>query len=133
MILRLPQGYATRIGTGGVRLSGGQRQRIGLARALFGRPRLVVLDEPSAHLDVDGRRGLVGALDHLRRSGAAVVVITHDAALARIAHRVLVLRGGETAIRTPAANSEAPAGRQQVPAALRESEPHPPHTVRRTP
>ena len=100
MILRLPQGYRTRIGSGGVRLSGGQRQRIGLARALFGRPRLVILDEPSAHLDVEGRRGLVSALDHLRRDGAAIVVITHDAALARIAAHVLLLRGGETAIQT---------------------------------
>jgi ABC-type protease/lipase transport system fused ATPase/permease subunit len=96
MILRLPQGYGTRIGLGGVRLSGGQRQRIGLARALFDRPRLVVLDEPSAHLDVEGRRGLGAALAHLRDSAAAVVVVTHDAALARVADRVLVLRGGET-------------------------------------
>jgi PrtD family type I secretion system ABC transporter len=100
MILRLPHGYRTRVGSGGVRLSGGQRQRIGLARALFGRPRLVILDEPSAHLDVDGRRGLVAALEHLRSGGAAVVVVTHDSALARVAQRVLVLRGDESAIQT---------------------------------
>jgi ATP-binding cassette subfamily C exporter for protease/lipase len=101
MILRLPEGYRTRIGPTGVRLSGGQRQRIGLARALFGRPRLVVLDEPSAHLDVEGRRGLLAALGHLRQHGAAVVVVTHDAALARAADHVLVLRGGETATQVP--------------------------------
>ncbi|HYD68996.1 type I secretion system permease/ATPase [Azospirillum sp.] len=96
MILRLPQGYLTRIGTGGLRLSGGQRQRIGLARALFGGPRLIVLDEPSAHLDVEGRRALVTALERLRRDGAATVVVTHDPALAKAADRVLVL-GAEPA------------------------------------
>jgi PrtD family type I secretion system ABC transporter len=100
MILRLPEGYRTRVGSGGIRLSGGQRQRIGLARALFGKPRLVVLDEPSAHLDIEGRRGLVAALEYLRSGGAAVVVVTHDAALARVAQRVLVLRGDETALQT---------------------------------
>jgi ABC-type protease/lipase transport system fused ATPase/permease subunit len=98
MILRLPEGYRTRVGSGGVRLSGGQRQRIGLARALFGRPRLVILDEPSAHLDIEGRRGLVAALEHLRKGGAAVVVVTHDAALARVVQRVLMLRGDETVL-----------------------------------
>jgi ATP-binding cassette subfamily C protein len=53
-------------------------------RVSLGQPRLVVLDEPSAHLDVEGRRGLVAALGHLRQSAAAVVVVTHDAALARV-------------------------------------------------
>lgn len=77
MILRLPDGYATRIGERGVCLSGGQRQRIGLARAVFGNPFLVVLDEPNANLDADGENGLVSAIGTLRKRGSIVVVVSH--------------------------------------------------------
>lgn len=94
MILRLPNGYDTQIGDGAVRLSGGQRQRIALARALYGRPSLVVLDEPNANLDTEGDTALVRALTELKMQNTTVVFITHRPGLIAYADKLLLLREG---------------------------------------
>lgn len=95
VIVRLPQGYETQIGAGGAVLSGGQRQRIGLARALYGNPSLVVLDEPNANLDQDGERALMDAVAAMRDAGATVVLISHKAGILDLADRLVVLNEGK--------------------------------------
>ncbi|WP_282607074.1 type I secretion system permease/ATPase [Pelagibius sp. Alg239-R121] len=94
MILDLPDGYNTAIGENGSKLSGGQRQRIGLARALFGDPFLVVLDEPNANLDADGDCALGDAIREMKRRGLIVVVMAHRPSAIEAADKLLVLRGG---------------------------------------
>jgi ABC-type protease/lipase transport system fused ATPase/permease subunit len=94
MILRLPKGYLTEVGAGGERLSAGQRQWVALARAVFGAPKLVVLDEPSANLDAMAERALAGAVQSLKRAGATVVVVSHRPALLGQADHVLRLADG---------------------------------------
>lgn len=93
-IVRLPQGYDTPLGWGGAGLSVGQAQRITLARALFGAPSLVVLDEPNAALDADGELRLAAALENLRARGVTLVVIAHRAGILQTADKLLVMRGG---------------------------------------
>lgn len=94
MILRLPQGYETVLGEGGVALSGGQRQRLALARALFGDPVLVVLDEPNANLDDAGDAALIAALRDLKARQRTVFVVTHRGNLLTEADAILVLAEG---------------------------------------
>lgn len=103
LILRLPQGYDTRLGEGGAGLSGGQKQRIGLARAVYGLPALIVLDEPDANLDEAGEQSLLAALDRLREQGRTLVLVSHRPALLKGADQLLVLRAGQMQAFGPAA------------------------------
>jgi ATP-binding cassette subfamily C protein len=94
MILRLENGYGTRVGEGGVALSGGQRQRIALARAFYGDPALIVMDEPNANLDEDGEKALVAAIRRAREAQRTVVVMAHRQSVLAAVNRVLVLKDG---------------------------------------
>lgn len=94
MIGRMPFGYETMIGEGGFQLSGGQRQRIGLARALFGKPKLLILDEPNAALDAQGEMALVNAIRAAKAQGTTVVLIAHRPSLVSAVDKLLVLNEG---------------------------------------
>jgi len=97
MVQALPGGYNTQIGEGGFALSGGQRQRVGLARALYGKPAYVILDEPNASLDADGEAALLSALQQLRQEGCTSVLITHKTNILATVDKILVLSRGEVA------------------------------------
>ncbi len=94
MVLRFPHGYDTQIGEAGGILSGGQRQRLGLARAMYGNPEIVVLDEPNANLDDAGERSLLEAVADLRRSNKTVILITHRPSILGAADLLVVMRDG---------------------------------------
>ena len=123
MILRFPKGYDTPIGEAGNLLSGGQRQRIGLARAVYGNPQLVVLDEPNANLDDAGEAALLKTIAQLKAKGRTVFLITHRPGAISVADRLLVLRDGQVMANGP---------RDAVIAAMQTPRPMPttPATVR---
>ena len=110
VILGLPGGYDTPIGEGGVPISGGQRQRIALARAVFGEPSLLVLDEPNAHLDAEGEAALVAAVVGMREQGVTVVLIAQRPGVMAQVDKILVLQAGAVTAFGP---------REEVLAALR--------------
>jgi len=100
-ILRLPNGYDTEIGEQGGNLSGGQRQRIGLARAFYGDPRFVVLDEPNSNLDDAGEKALMQALEQLKQNGVTAIIVTHKPSLLSAADKIMMLKEGQISMFGP--------------------------------
>ncbi|NHZ32168.1 type I secretion system permease/ATPase [Massilia rubra] len=103
MILKMPNGYDTVLGDGGAGLSGGQKQRLGLARALYGDPALLVLDEPNSNLDDQGEHALMQAVQDMRQRGKTIVLITHRPAAINVSTKLLVLRDGAVQMFGPTA------------------------------
>ena len=101
LILRMPNGYDTPIGDMGMQLSGGQRQLVGLARVFYGKPRLVILDEPNSNLDERGEKALIAALGQLEKQGATTIMVTHKPSLLTSVDKVLVLKDGQVAMSGP--------------------------------
>jgi ABC-type protease/lipase transport system fused ATPase/permease subunit len=101
VVQRLPSGYDTQIGDSGARLSGGQRQRIGLARAIFGDPKLIILDEPNANLDTAGESALAAALGEAKSNGAVILIVGHRPSTLAQADKILFLRDGQVEVFGP--------------------------------
>ena len=116
MILRLPDGYDTVIGSDGVNLSGGQRQRVGLARALYGSPRLMLLDEPNSNLDEVGERALASAIQQLKKTGTTIFVITHRTTILSHLDSLLVMSEGGVSMYGPRDQVMEELNKQQVAA-----------------
>lgn len=119
LILRLPNGYETELGAGGAGLSPGQAQRVGLARALFGNPCLVVLDEPNSHLDQEGELVLIAAIEAVRARGGVAFVIAHRMGVLNIVDKILALRDGRVLEFGPRAAVMAKIGAVKVEPQLR--------------
>jgi len=131
VILRLPEGYSTRIGQGGASLSAGQRQRVGLARAVYGDPFLVVLDEPNANLDAEGENALGRAIQLLRRAGSIVIVISHRPNALAALDMALVLYEGKAIAFGPSAEVFARVSGSAPPPAAQTAVPNSNKTPRR--
>ena len=126
LILGQKNGYGTQIGPTGVRLSGGERQRVGLARAFYGEPKVIILDEPNANLDAEGEQALERAVLQAKQRGTTVMLITHRPSIAAKCDRILMLREGQIEMYGPAqdvlrklaqGNASAPQSRAPEPAA----------------
>jgi ATP-binding cassette subfamily C protein EexD len=133
MILHLPQGYDTHIGAGGGNLSGGQRQRIGLARALYGDPVVVVLDEPNSNLDEQGEAALGNAINRLKQKKATVIVITHRNSVLVNVDKLLILNDGLLNVYGPKDQVIAHLQKQQVVATQENSPSAPSSTPLKSP
>ncbi|AHC81386.1 peptidase [Pseudomonas monteilii SB3101] len=133
MILMLPDGYDTVIGSDGINLSGGQRQRIGLARAVYGSPRLIVLDEPNSNLDDVGERALGMALQKLKETGATVFIVSHRPNILARLDRILVMAGGSISMYGERDRVIAELAAQQAKAQQRVAQPAVPQPPAATP
>lgn len=122
MILRLPKGYDTQIGEGGQHLSGGQKQMIGLARAFFGMPVFIILDEPNSNLDGDAELALMRAIRKLAAQGATIVLVSHGPRLVQACDTVLLMRDGAIAMLGPREEILAQLQKGKAPTALVETE-----------
>ena len=117
MVLTLPQAYDTPLIGGGVALSAGQQQRIGIARAIYGRPRVVVLDEPNANLDMAGDAALMATIQQLQRDGCTVVVVTHRTNVLQVVQKIAMVVGGKLVLYGPRDEVLAAMAKVQQPAA----------------
>lgn len=117
LILQLPQGYDTVLGDSGAGLSGGQKQRIGLARAVYGLPAVIVLDEPNSNLDDAGEQALLQAITRLKTLKRTLILITHKPNVLTLTDQLLILRDGQLQAFGPTASVlAAPASGQARPA-----------------
>jgi len=125
LILKLPNGYDTEIGAGGSMLSAGQRQRIALARALYGDPFLVILDEPNSNLDADGENALTDAIIRIRKRGGIAIVVAHRPSALAGVDLVLMMKDGRAAAFGPKD--------EVLPKILRQGQPQGPGPERASP
>jgi ATP-binding cassette subfamily C protein EexD len=121
LILRLPEGYDTIIGASGGNLSGGQRQRVGLARALYGEPRIVVLDEPNSNLDEVGEAALGNAIQRLKQKQTTIIIITHRNNVLANVDKLLILNDGLVSVYGPKEQVIAHLQQQQAQAQAAQS------------
>jgi ABC-type protease/lipase transport system fused ATPase/permease subunit len=122
LILKLPNGYDTQVGDGGAILSGGMRQRIGLARAVYGGPSVVVLDEPNSNLDAEGEAALASCIKRLKAQRTTVVIISHRSSTLGIVDKLLVMSDGTALIYGPRAEVIAKLARPKPVRAVTQTE-----------